>query len=151
MDGGLKPAEELFCKLYAGLGDWFNNAVRSYGIAYDYELPSISKVKSDWTNEEKLSYHQAGVEAHRLLKKPKIRRRCEEILLEEFKDEMADKELAWTLKQREDLSAKINAIKEYNKLKQRIVDKTDITTAGKPFPLLGGVTKKDGEIGDGNP
>ena len=77
------------------------------------------------------------------IKKPKIRRRCEEILLEEFKDEIADKELAWTLKQREDLSAKINAIKEYNKLKQRIVDKTNITTAGKPFPLLGGVTKKE--------
>jgi len=131
----LKPAEKLFCQLYAGSSDYFNNATRAYGIAYEKVLPPIGKPKTDWTKTEALVYNLASVEGHNLLIKPSIRQECEKVLKSDFKNEMADKELNWTIKQREDLSAKMTAIKEYNKLKQRIIEKTDITSDGEPLKI----------------
>lgn len=34
----LKPAEEMFCQLYAGSSPYFNNATRAYAVAYKYDI-----------------------------------------------------------------------------------------------------------------
>lgn len=122
----LKPAEELFCKLYSGTGDYFNNATRSYAVAYSKELPTPEKCKSDWNKREANEYNKASVDAHNLLRKPNIRARCDEILLEQFDDRFIDTELSWVIKQKKDLSSKVRAISEYNKLKKRVVERLDV-------------------------
>ena len=139
----LRPVETLFCFLYSSAGDYFNNATRAYGMAYGMDLPPIRKPVCDWTKKEKSTYNLAGVEAHNLLKNYKIRQECDRVLMSEFKDEIADKELLWTLKQREDLNAKMSSIREYNKLKQRVTDAPS-SPQYVIIPIYGNKSKENG-------
>lgn len=76
-------------------------------------------------------YHTCGVSAHHTLKNPKIDKRIIVLLNELMEDSQVDAEIAKVIKQNRDLGAKMRAIGEYNKLKQRIVDKVDHTTKGE--------------------
>lgn len=118
----LKPAEELFCQLYARSGDTFNNATRSYAIAYDGEpLEEYSECLKD---KEKLSkYTYTKTKAAQLVSKMYIRERISNILREDLCDEKIDEELSWVAKQRKDLGSKMRAINEHNKLQGRIEEK----------------------------
>lgn len=73
-----------------------------------------------------------------MLTKPIICERINEILeAGGFNDENVDKQHSFLLNQFADLKSKLGAIKEYNQLKGRIINKTDITSGGKPIPILG--------------
>lgn len=65
---------------------------------------------------------------------------CERIaeLLEKqgLNDEYIDKQLLFLITQHADFGNKLGAIREYNKLKQRITEKTDITSKGKRIGLF---------------
>jgi hypothetical protein len=56
-------------------------------------------------------------------------------LLEEtgFNDVAVDKQLATVITQNADFGSKVSAIREYNKLKQRITERIDHTSGGKAF------------------
>ena len=120
----LNPQQERFCELYATEVEFFGNGVETYLEVYD-----IDKNKPHW-------YKTACSAASRMLSNVKV---CERIngLLEEggLNDLFVDKQLRFLITQHSDFSNKLGAIKEYNKLKQRIVEKTDITTGGKPMFL----------------
>lgn len=125
----LNPQQERFCQLYSSDREFFGNGVESYVEVYE-----PNKTKPNW-------YKTACVSASKLLSNPKV---CERIngLLEEggLNDQFVDKQLAFLITQHSEFGSKIAAIREYNKLKQRIVERTDVTTNGKdlPTPIYGG-------------
>lgn len=125
----LNLAQEEFCKLYSSEQEFFGNGVDSYVEAYD-----VDKTKPNW-------YDSAASSASRLLRNVKITTRINEILEQTgFNDAFIDKQLSFLVAQHSDFGSKLGAIKEYNKLKQRIIERQDITTKGKelPTPMYGG-------------
>ena len=93
-------------------------------------------------------YDYCSVGASRLLRNDKISRRVTVLLNETLTNEEVDAELAKVIKNRWSKdSDRINAIKEYNKLRQRIVDRNDHTSGGKPIsisfdPIFNAVTRE---------
>lgn len=109
----LTNKQKKFCE-YFTLGDkdgnGKDNATVSYGLAYGIDLG----VKSQ--------YVTAGVEGHKNLKKPNLLAYCRFLLNHFLNDFLVDNELAYLVLQRADLSTKLGAIKEYNKIKGRLDD-----------------------------
>lgn len=108
LNGGLNPQQELFCQLYASNREFFGNGMQSYLEAYDLD-------SSKWKS--------AKANAHRLLTKDYILKRIDELLEIYINDQVVDKELGFVILQKADLGSKVAAIREYNKLKNRVSDK----------------------------
>ena len=128
----LNEKQELFCKLYATNREFFGNGVQAYIEAYDIHTSNPG------------AYNSARSSAYDLLTNPHILKRIDELLeLGPLNDQTVDRELAFVIEQKADLSSKVAAIREYNKLKTRIIDKIDHTTKGQKLevtPILGGKT-----------
>lgn len=107
----LSPKVELFCQYYAKSGQAFGNLRRAYALAYEKDLAKKGQDKV------------CDVEAQRLLGKPIIYKRIEQLLNEKIDDEIVDKELGKVIQQGENLHAKVSAISEYNKVRGRITQK----------------------------
>jgi hypothetical protein len=138
----INAKRELFCRYYTQNSELFGNATLSYAEAFDYKLDELSRddaIYDEVIDEEtgavsqgKLitpssydrAYHVCGVESSKLLKKPEIQQRVRTLLNELLKDEIVDSELARLIQQDRDLPTKIRSIGEYNKLRGRIIDKT---------------------------
>lgn len=76
-------------------------------------------------------YNSCSASSSQLLRNPKIDRRIVELLNDSLTDANIDAEITKVIKQNNDLGAKMRAIGEYNKLRQRIVDKVDHTSKGE--------------------
>ena len=96
------------------MSELFGNGVQSYSEAYKIDI----KVKEN--------YNTCGVNAHKLLNNPKIKIRIDELLKLNFNNEVVDNELSKLMIQNIDLNVKVSAIKEFNKLKQRITEHTEV-------------------------
>ncbi len=119
----LSPQQELFCQLY--IKDYFGNGVKSYIIAYKKEFPI--DVEYRYLNpDEKKRYDSYAVRAAQLLRNLKMVKRIGELLDEHIEDAVVDREMIAVILQKEDLTAKMRAISEYNKVKQRIISKSEI-------------------------
>jgi hypothetical protein len=144
-DDKLNAKRELFCHYYAQNSETFGNGTLSYAAAYGYELDTLSKeavyeeIVDEETGEirrgeliEASEYDKAAnvcaVEAGRLLRTPHVQKRVTALLNELLKDEVVDGELARVIQQNVKLDAKVAAIREYNKLRGRIIDKTQNLT-----------------------
>lgn len=118
-DSNLLPKQELFCQLYATHQEFFGNGVQSYIEAYEPDT-----TKPNW-------YKTACSAASRLLSNVKVIERINAILEETgLNDAAVDKQMAFLITQHADFTNKLGAIKEYNKVKGRIIDKKDITSKG---------------------
>lgn len=105
----------MFCQYYVGSFETFGNAAQSYAKAYGKDM------------SDKKQNNICRVEGFKLLTKPNIIDRVNELLNNLImNDTSVDTELGFLIMQRLDFSAKIQAIREYNKLKQRITDKAEI-------------------------
>lgn len=125
----LNAKQELFCQLYATNSEYFANGVQAYIEAYGIDV------------NKKGAYGAARANSSQLLTKTNILKRIDELLeVNGLNDQAVDKELAFVIIQKADLSSKVAAIREYNKLRQRITEKIDHTTKGKalPTPIYGG-------------
>ena len=147
------PKQELFCQYYSSTEEFFGNGVESYIKAYQTE------------NGKRITYKSAKTCAYRLLTNVDILARINELMDLFLNDQVVDKELSFVVMQKGDLSAKVAAIREYNKLKQRIVDKiehsgsidttknlTDEELDAKIREISGkleGTTRKTAETSDG--
>jgi hypothetical protein len=110
----LNQKQELFCEYYSSHKEFFGNWVQAYLEVFD-----IDRSKPNW-------YKTACVCASQLLSNPKVYIRVNELLEEQWlNDQFVDKQLLFLISQQEDKTNKLSAIKEYNKLKQRITDKID--------------------------
>lgn len=117
--------QELFCQLFAGGGEYFNNGVWSYVEAFKHKCPR--KEYGEMNTAERKLYNNARTSAYGLLANPTVRARCDEILSSYLNDVAVDKELSYVIQQRTELGSKVSAIKEYNILKKRIKSGMDIT------------------------
>ena len=110
----LNTRQEKFCQLYTTETEFYGNGVQSYLEVYD-----IDKTKPNW-------YKTACAAASRELSKVKVCKRIIELLEENgLNDQNVDKHLLYLITQFADNSAKLGAIREYNKLKQRITEKLE--------------------------
>lgn len=122
----LTPKQEAFCVYYTSATEFFGNGVQSYIEAYDIDIT------------KKGQYNVARAGASENLTKPNILKRIDELLeLEGLNDQAVDKELAFVIMQKADLAAKTAAIREYNKLKARVIKKHDVNVI-LPTPIYGG-------------
>lgn len=107
--------QERFCQLYATDREFFGNGVETY-----LEVYGADKSKPNW-------YKTARAAASRLLSNVNIYTRINELLDGNgLNDIFVDKQLLMLIQQQEDKRSKIAAIKEYNKLKKRIVEKMEL-------------------------
>lgn len=118
--------QKEFCQLYVSK-EFFANGVQSY----------IEAFKVDTTKTG--AYQSAKSNAYRLLTNDDLLLYINHLLeLNGLNDEFVDKQLSFIITQNADFGSKLGAIKEYNKLKQRIVSKIDHTTKGETLnrPLI---------------
>ena len=121
----LTVKQELFCKLFASDKEFFGNGVKSYIEAYGLN------------EHDKKDYSIAKSGAYENLNKPHILERINELFESEgLNDTFVDKQLLKLITQDADFAAKNKAITEYNKLKQRITEKKDITSGGEPLGVV---------------
>lgn len=121
----LNAQQELFCKYYVS-EEFFANGTQSYAKAYKMDLGDPGMVKA------------ASASASRLLVNVKICRRISELLdLGGFNAEFADKQLLFLMTQNQDLATKRASVADFNKLKQRITEKSEITHKGLVINLGG--------------
>ena len=112
----LNEKQLLFCKLFVSK-EFFGSGVEAYAEAYGLDLT------------QQKDYNTSKVSASRLLTNANILSRINEELTDAgLNDNFVDKQLLFTITQNADFSSKVRAISEYNKLKQRIVTKTDNKT-----------------------
>lgn len=152
----LTPQQELFCRFYTQNSELFGHVTLSYAEAYGYDLDSLSKEKPLISEEPKkygdseydLAYNTCAANGSRLLRNDKIQKRVITLLNEYMRDEVVDAELVKVIMQNYKLESKVAAIREYNKLKQRITEKTDITTNGESINTgeISALTHKLNEI-----
>lgn len=119
--GAKKIKDELtvqqaeFCNLYV-TSSFFGNGVEAYIEAYEIDL------------SKKGAYDNARSCASRLLTNVNILKRIDTLLDNEgLNDSFVDKQLLFLITQNADFSSKVSAIREYNKLKQRITDKIELS------------------------
>lgn len=140
-DEQLKAKRELFCRCYTQNNELFGNATLSYAEAFDYKLDELSReavYETDIDEETgaetqgKLieqsphdkAYHVCSVLSSKLLRNDDIQARIRVLLNELLKDEIVDSELAKIIMRDGDMPSKIAGIREYNKLRGRIIDRT---------------------------
>jgi len=120
----LMVKQEKFCQLYASNEEFFGNGVQTY-----IEVYKPDQTKSNW-------YRNACSNASQLLSNTKVIDRINELLDEQgLNDTFVDKQLKFLLTQHADFTNKMAAIREYNKLKQRITEKSEVKH-NLPKPLL---------------
>lgn len=120
MDGKneLTPKQELFCKLFATNREFFGNGTQAYIEAY-----GIDATKNG-------AYQAAKANASRMLTNDNLLARIREFLDEAgLNDANVDKQLYFLITQNVDFPTKMAAIREYNKLRNRIVEKVSVSTS----------------------
>lgn len=115
-DLGLTPKQIKFCELYMSLRkDYFGNGIQAAADAYGIEISS----PAGRANASRYASHALASDGVKLL--------CAMLLSQEgLNDEHVDKQLAFLIEQNADLKSKIMAIKEYNNLKGRIKNTTEV-------------------------
>jgi hypothetical protein len=134
----LKPQHELFCQLYVKNEELFGNATLCYAEAYNYKLETLSHEESRddeghliESSEYDKAYRVCSVQGSVLLRNLKVQERITKLLNEMLKDDIVDAQLAKVILQNDKLEPKVSAIREYNKIRQRITEKVDVTSGGE--------------------
>ena len=112
VDNTLKFRHERYCQAFL---KYRGNGTQAY-----------LEASQDENGVPTVTYETASVESSRLLRNPNILKRIQEVLKEKgFNDENIDNELLELIIQNDDKGSKLGAIREYNKLKQRITEKLE--------------------------
>jgi len=138
------PKWELFTHLYSGHhnSQLFGNGTQCYSLAFGYteRIVKAQEIIEDLNIKREAGYtvkvkaqeaairrmkNTCAVEAARILINPKIRTRCDWLLRSTISTDFSDQELQYVIAQRHDLTSKVQAIKEHNRVKQRVSDKIE--------------------------
>ncbi len=132
------PKWELFCWLYSGYHNrnLFGNASQCYMQAFNFNDQVVANEKEidDLMAKKAKGYtvrvaqleaknkslnHVARNESSKLMAKRGVGKRCDYLMDSMISDDHSDRELQYTILQRFDLNSKVQAIKEYNRVKDR--------------------------------
>jgi phage terminase small subunit len=114
----LNEKQKLFCKYYVS-EEFFANGVKAYAKAYNIDI------------EDPKKYASARTRAWDLLTNIDISSYITQMLDDAgLNNNFVDKQLLFVISQHADLNAKMKAIEQYNKLKQRITDKSETKVSG---------------------
>lgn len=121
-EDGLSAEDEDFCQIFAGPTEMFGNGVQSYIRAY--KISVVNKPRRG--NPKEKTYSACKVAAHDRLTNPNFLARINEIfegggLNETF----VDKQLEKVITQDAEFAPKVQAIKEFNRLKKRVTDRVE--------------------------
>lgn len=130
----LTPQQDKFCRLYTQNEELFSNATLSYAEAYGYGLEDLLNVPQcdekgntiPRSSERDRAYDICSASASRLLRNEKIQEKVTMYLNELMKDTVVDSQLAKVIMQDRKLESKISAIREYNKLRNRVKDEVNV-------------------------
>jgi hypothetical protein len=130
--------QERFCFLYSSGKNMetFGNATKSYIQAFGF-LEKINKANEELTiipynkeierkkkRQEVLKMeNNCRANSSYLLTNPNIVARCDWYLMQLYSDDNVDAELSFAIRQRKDIPSKVSAIKEYNRVKNRVQEK----------------------------
>lgn len=121
----LTQKQELFAQLYATEREFFGNGVAAYVEAYQ-----PNRTRLGW-------YNVACSRASQLLSNVKVCERINQLLDQNgFNDQNVDKQLNFLIVQHGDLKTKLGAIREYNKLKQRVTERIEHEIKLKPVEVM---------------
>jgi hypothetical protein len=130
----LSVQEEIFCQYYVKSREYRGNGTKCYALAWGHDIDVLSRenemkeisgnlVEIKKTSEYDRACAVCSVLANRLLRKVKINKRITELLTATLTNELVDARMAeWILG--DDAVASTKMISEYNKLKQRITQKS---------------------------
>lgn len=129
--------QEQFCRYYTQRSELFGNGTLAFAKAYGYDLDSADRERAvdekgldiPGTSEYDRMNLVCRSSASRLLTNDIIIKRTTQLLNEQMNDEVIDARLTEIIVKGEDKDS-IAAIKEYNKLKQRITEKSEIKHSG---------------------
>lgn len=120
----LDSKAEAFCQYYASSVEFFGNGTQSYIEAYDVVLYEGKRPRGP---ENYMTYASVRHAAFDTLTKANILKRINEIYeAHGLNDTFVDKQLEKLIVQDADMSVKIKAISEYNKLMSRITEHKNI-------------------------
>ena len=140
-DDILTPKQELFCIHYVKNDQLRGNWTLAYNEAYDLWLYEKDKTREDddkwnpkvWTSEYDKTSQTCAVNASKLLRRTKIQSRNRELLNEMLSHHVIDARLSEIIL-KGTFSDSLNAIKEYNKLHSRIIEKNEVkVTSDNPI------------------
>lgn len=119
---GLTPEQELFCYYYADHESTRFNGTEAYLAAYDKEGTMDRKV--------------AQMSGSRLLLNVVVNDKINRLIDASINDETVDHELQKVIRQDDERPVKVQAIREYNKLKGRITEHHEIEATASLSELL---------------
>lgn len=128
----LNEQQLAFCDYYTTLGETYAHGLKSYAMAYNFDIPVRDDGKLDYKSSE---YRTCQANASRLLLNPKVRERIQDILNSRLNDKNVDARLATIVENGKD-SDSVQAIRIYNDLRNRITKRIDITSGSRPFADL---------------
>lgn len=114
----LTEKQKLFCYLFTTDKDCFGNTTKAYRTAFN------------------CTYDSAKANGARLITNDSIIAYINKLLDDSFSEKEADRALSSVMRQTKDLPSRVAAIREFNKLKQRITEKTDVTSGGEPIKSI---------------
>lgn len=140
----IDPQRELFCILFTTntLPNFWGNGQHSYSFAYghDERIEKIQdeigeldlKKKADQSKAKKLRKQITSIErscrssAPRLLASDSVKKRCAYLIDQLSSLTVVDRELIYTIQQRDDLDVKMRAIEHHDKRVGRIKEKVEL-------------------------
>lgn len=139
----LNEKQELFCQYFV-LNDLLRgNATLCYNEAYKYDLDELpdgdavfKKGKLIEKSTHGKAYNLCSVEGARLLRNPRIQIRLTTLRNTLLTDEVVDSKLAEVIVQDKSYHARMMGISEFNKLRQRITEKVDLTSKGEAISAI---------------
>lgn len=141
----LSPQEVKFCEIFWTDNACMGNGTRSYAKAYEI---SLEQLEGESEQETKRRYSDTSSYCSRLLNQSRIKQYLTLLIQNSFNNQAVDDELAKLIRQNAKLEPKLGAIREFNRLKQRILDKIDLSSNGEPiqFVISESIAKKVGMI-----
>ena len=128
-DKGMNAMHELFCRAYTGYTDpdCFNNKTKSFIYANHLEkehaelLTKSQAYLKDAKEQLKRFENNCASQAVHLFRNVKIRDRINELFDSMFNDTRhVDRQLVYLITQKKDLATGVQAVREYNRMKDRI-------------------------------
>lgn len=118
----LPERQELFLRYYIQNSATRGNGAMSYNMAYGKGLENHEKGSDKYNRIHAV----CRVEASKLLTRPNVNARRIQLGTQMLRDEVVDFELSKVVTQDEERGHKLGAIREYNRMKGRVVEKKDI-------------------------